>query len=243
MVVMLNTGCDSTQPTNVVYSGYHLWYKLKQDATIVSYLSVRGVPAVTDVISTKPALDFKCLHVDDNNSAFADLYMPMLNDCYDIPGRSMRVSTCLGIDTLRLPTQAEIDAISEDDAAALFGNSTVIVQESEAISEGSLVFAVADIEVDYVKIFEDEDTYYQCMSEDLASIGKRRLQMNSLFAYWIVPFTLQVNVNVNISDLDEFQARRAIAEFIHSSLITKFWNDMQNSALNTFPVTEPMNFM
>ena len=240
---MLNTGIIETQPVNVVYSGYHLWYKLKQNATTASYLCARGIPAAADAISTEAPLDFKCLHVDDNNSAFADLHVPMLNEDYEISGRSRRVSTCLGIDTLRLPTQAEIDAIPEDDAAALFGDSTVIVQESESISEESLVFVVADIAVDDVKIFEDVETYRQCMTEDLACLGKHRLCMNSMFAYWIVPVTLQVEVDAEIAWLNEHSLQRAIVALVHSEDANKHWKNVCSKTLNSFPVTEPMNLM
>lgn len=240
---MLNTGIIETQPVNVVYSGYHLWYKLKQDATTASYLCVHGIPAADDAISTEAPFDFKCLHVDDSNSAFADLYVPTFSEGYEIPGRSKRVSTCLGIDTLRLPTQDEIDAIPEDDAAALFGDCTVITQESESIPEESLVFAVADIAVDDVKIFEDAETYHQSMVEDLACLGKHRLHMNSMFAYWVVPATLQVEVDAETAALDEFSQQHAIATLVHSDDANKHWKDMCSKALNSFPVTEPMNLM
>ena len=79
------------------------------------------------------------------------------------------LSTCLGIDTLRLPTQEELKQIPTDDAIALFGKASIIAQESVSVEADDLVFAVADASTDAVSLFEDEESYQMSYMEALST--------------------------------------------------------------------------
>lgn len=238
---MLNTGVCKDCNVNVFYAGSHLWYKLKQSESTVSYLSVNGIQATIDIIPGKLPLDFECLHVDSSKSAFFDLHEIHLSQEFANKDGKTNLSTCLGIDTLRLPTQEELKQIPADDAIALFGKASIITQESVSVEADDLVFAVADVSIDAVSLFEDEESYRLSYMEALSAPykGNYTLGVSSLFSYYIVNFTEVVKVP-QIDD--ENSIMRAVCKVAHNKAVLQKFDELCIKSLNTFPVTEPQTW-
>lgn len=240
---MLNTGVCKNCDVNVFYAGSHLWYKFKQSESTASYLSVSGIQAATDVIPGKVPLDFECLHVDSSKSAFFDLHEICLSQEFANKDGKTNLSTCLGIDTLRLLTSEELEQIPADDALALFGDACVITQEDlrQIPADDALVFAVADVPLNAISLFEDEESYRLSYMEALSAPykGNYTLGVSSLFSYYVINFTEVVKVPQIDS---ESSIMRTVCKVAHNEAVLQKFDELCTKSLNTFPVTEPQTW-